>query len=106
MSVEVITEEIAVFPSAGVFLKATDELVSWIMCYPPHGIGRLHTLEMYRRKGYASLAIRYLSKRTAQSGCLPTANVHLDNQPSQDLFKSVGFHSLQLWGYFGKNCTF
>ena len=103
ISVEMIGQEIDAFPSGGVFLKATDELVAWMMCYPPHGMGRLHTLEMYRRKGYASLVVRYLSKRTVQAGFLPTVNIGNENRASYELFKSIGFQSLHPWQLYEKN---
>jgi len=72
--VEFVADEIDRLPSAGVFLKSDDQLVSWIMEHPPNGMSRLYTVEPYRRRGYGRLAIQYLSKRMAQSGAcrLPT----------------------------------
>ena len=96
-SVEIIAEEINSLPSAGVFLKATNELVCWITYYPTNGMSRLHTLDQHRRKGYASLVIRYLSKRVAQAGFVPTANVGLGNEASFRVFESIGFQILQPW---------
>lgn len=95
--VKLIAEEIDALPSAGVFLKATNELVSWITFHPNNGMSRLHTLEMYRGKGYASLVVRYVAKRLAQAGIVPTANVGLGNQASQRVFESLGFQRLQPW---------
>lgn len=91
-----MADEVEKFPSAGVFLKATNELVSWAMYYPANGMSRVHTLVQYRGKGYASLVIRYLSKRVAQAGYLPTANVVLKNEASHRLFRSMGFQQ-QPW---------
>ena len=96
-SVEIIAEDINTLPSAGVFLKTTNELVSWMTYLPTNGMSMLHTLEMYRRKGYASLVIRYLSKRIAQAGLIPTANVLVENDASLELFKSNGYQFLQPW---------
>ncbi len=69
-------------PSVGVFLKENNMLVSWIMCHPPNGMSRLHTLENHRRRGYAALVAQYLSKRVAQSGCIPYVNIVTDNDAS------------------------
>lgn len=99
-SVENIAREIELFPSAGVFLKATDELVAWMMFYPPNGMSRLHTQEIYRRKGYASLAIRYLSKRCAQAGFLPKVNVISGDVAPTGLYKKLGFKHLKA-GFLG-----
>ena len=96
-SVKIITEEIATFPSAGVFLKNSGELVSWMMYLPTNEMGRLHTMNLYRRKGYAKLVILFLSKLVVQAGFVPTANVNVANGASLQLFKSLGFQLLQPW---------
>ena len=69
--VEYMADEIQQFPSAGVFLKESNELVSWMMIHLPNGMSRLHTLEQHRRKGYAAIVTKYLSKVMAQSGQHP-----------------------------------
>ena len=102
-SVDILIEEIKTFPTSGVFLKATNELVSWMMYFPTNGMSRLHTLETHRGKGYGSLAVRYLSKRVAQSGYLPTANVNIGNEASLNLFRSIGFQLLQSWHAYHLN---
>ena len=86
-----VADEISQLPSAGVFLKDTDELVAWMMCHPPNGMSRLHTMENYRRRGYASLVTQYLSKRVAQAGSLPFVNIVVENVSSQKFFQSMGF---------------
>lgn len=78
-------------PSAGVFLKENDELVSWMMCVPPTGMGRLHTLENHRRKGYAKLVTQYLSKRLVQSGFIPYVHVVVKNEVACKFFENLGF---------------
>lgn len=88
---EDIIEEIRHFPSAGVFLKESDQLVSWIMCHPPAGMNRLYTLESHRRKGYASLAASYLSRIEAQCGRLPFVNIIKGNTPAVILFANLEF---------------
>lgn len=94
-TVENISKEIELLPSAGVFLKEGDEPVSWMMCHPPNGMSRLHTLERHRRRGYASLVTQYLTKRVAQSGCVPFVNIVIDNTASYKFFDSMGFKHLR-----------
>ena len=93
-TLQTIVDEIVQLPSAGVFLKETDELVSWMTYHPPMSMGKLHTLDNHRKRGYASIVTRYLSKRLAQSGLIPFVIIMPDNKPSQKLFESVGFRLL------------
>ena len=86
-----IEDELARLPSAGVYLKSTDQLVAWMNLHPPNGMSRLHTLEEHRRKGYASLLTQYLSKRMAQAGHLPYAHVSVGNTASEQVFIQLGF---------------
>jgi predicted GNAT family acetyltransferase len=96
-TVEKVAEEIQELPSAGVFLKDNDKLVSWMMYHPPNGMSRLHTLQEYRRRGYAALVTQYLSKRVAQCGFVPFVNIDLENIASSTLFTStLGFQRLCL----------
>lgn len=90
-TVEDVAIGIDQLPSAGVFLKENDQLVSWMMSFPPNGMSRLHTLEQHRRKGYAKLLTQYLSKRVAQSGCVPFVNIIQHNVPSLAFFESMQF---------------
>jgi len=90
--VEDMALTITQLPSAGVFLKCNDELVSWAVCHPPSGgLNHLWTVEEHRRKGYAKLAAQYLSKRLAQSGHVPFVIIGTGNGASQQLFTSLGF---------------
>jgi predicted GNAT family acetyltransferase len=93
-TVENITREIELLPSAGVFLKGNDQLVSWMMCHPPNGMSRLHTLEEHRRRGYAALVTQYLSQRVAQCGFVPFANNVIENTASYKFFESMKFKHL------------
>lgn len=93
-TVDHVADEIDQLPSAGAFLKTTDQLVSWMVCHPPNGMSRLHTVDGYRRKGYAKLLTRYLSKRFAQSGYVPFVNIVNDNEASIKFFQSLGFRLL------------
>ena len=89
-----VADEIELLPSAGVFLKENDKLVSWMMSHPPTGMSRLHTIEQYRRRGYAALVTQYLSKRVAQTGCVPFVIIVTDNEVSYKFFESMGFQLL------------
>jgi len=88
---EDVMDQIDNFPSAGVFLKENDQLVSWMVFQMPWGMGKLYTLEEHRKKGYASLVTKYLSKRMAQSGYIPYVNIERGNNVSCAFFESVGF---------------
>ena len=90
-TVKDVVDEIEQLPSAGVFLKENDELVSWMMSHPPTGMSRLHTMEQHRRRGYAALVTQYLCKRVAQSGYVPFVNINSDNDASYKFFKFMGF---------------
>ena len=89
--VEEVADEIDLQPSAGVFLKENNELVSWMVCHPPNGMGRLYTMEQHRRRGYAALVTQYLCKRVAQSGFVPFVNIETHNDASHKFFESMGF---------------
>ena len=84
-------DELARLPSAGVYLKSTNQLVAWMNLHPPNGMSRLHTLEEHRRKGYAGLLTRYLAKRMAQAGCLPYVHIAVGNTASEQVFLQLGF---------------
>ena len=95
-SVEDVADEIDQLPSAGVFLKKTDELVCWIHCHLAMGMARLHTLEVHRRRGYAKLAIQYMAKRMAQSGFVITIAALVHNDAANSLFAGLtGFRFLK-----------
>lgn len=94
-SAERLADKIEAFPSAGVFLKSSNELVSWMLVFPPFEMGCLETKENHRRKGYATLVTYYLAKLVAQAGFLPTVLINLKNKPSQEFFTKIGFQLLQ-----------
>lgn len=95
-SIDDVGDEIEQMPTAGVFLKETDELVCWATCYLGFGIAHLFTLSPFRRRGYAGLVIRYISKRMAQSGYVVFAGALTDNTNSNALFSKLeGFMFLK-----------
>jgi len=99
-TVEDVMDQIHNFPSAGVFLKENDQLVSWMVYQAPWGMGKLHTLEEHRKKGYASLVTKYMSKRMAQSGYIPSVNIDVGNAASCAFFESVGFKCLGVMPHY------
>lgn len=94
-SVKNMAHEIELFPSAGVFLKETNQLVSWVMLHPPFGMARLHTAESHRRRGYGTLAVQYLAKRMAETGYLPMMSVVVGNSSSSKLALGAGLNHFQ-----------
>lgn len=89
-TVEEIANELDWMPSAGVFMKDNDELVTWMMWHPFAGMSRLHTLVNHRRMGYASLVAQYLMKRLAQAGLVPHAIIGLENEMFYSCVQNVG----------------
>lgn len=89
-----VIDEIIQLPSAGIFLKNNDQLVSWMTCHPPNGISRLLTLEEHRRKGYARIVTVYMTKRMAQAGYYPYLNIVAGNSITGKFFQSIGFRNL------------
>ena len=90
-SIEDVADEIDEFPSAGLFLKETDQLVSWVMSHQPNGMSRLHTMRKHRKQGYASIVILYMAKQLAQAGYVPFVNIEKTNTNSRQLFEKIGF---------------
>ena len=89
-SIEDVADEIDELPSAGVFLKENNQLVSWIVYCPPFGMSRFFTLEGYRRRGYGKLVVQYMAKRAVQSGYQIIAHTAPDSA-SIPLFESLDF---------------
>merc|ERR1712071_68347 len=87
--VQAIRNNIIDLPSAGVFTKDGDRLVSWIIGH--NGMNRLYTLDEYRRRGYATYATLYLAKRMAQAGYPPLVHIAPHNHASIAFFQSKGF---------------
>jgi predicted GNAT family acetyltransferase len=90
-SIEDVADDIDHLQSAGVFLKENDQLVSWVVTSFVDGFSKLHTLEQYRHRGYATLAVKYLAKQLARSGLVPFVYIVADNEISIKLFQNVGF---------------
>lgn len=92
---QAVVDSVVESPSAGVFLKATDELVSWMTNFLPTGLSQLHTKEECRQRGYATYVTQYLTKRTAQAGYVPYAIISIGNESSKRCLEGVGFQSIR-----------
>ncbi|KAJ8963252.1 hypothetical protein NQ318_018718 [Aromia moschata] len=79
----------------GVFLKSNDELVSWIIVTMLGQLGLLQTKEAHKKKGYAALVTRQLSKKIAEKGFNVFGTVLVNNVASIRLFEKLGFRSLE-----------
>ena len=95
-TIEHVEDELDRLPSAGLFLKQTDQLVCMVMGYPPNGMSRMFTLDEYRGRGYARLAIHYISKRMAQCGLVPFGNINTKNVNSVKCFQGAGFRNYRM----------
>lgn len=97
-TLENVIKEIEQLPSIGIYLKENNQLVSWVTQRPTFGMGRLFTLEAHRRRGYALLAARSLSKKIAEAGFIPMLYVAFDNDASEALAIKAGFRYNQTIG--------
>ncbi|KAF2878768.1 hypothetical protein ILUMI_27395, partial [Ignelater luminosus] len=74
----------------GLYLKSTNALIAWIMRIQI-GMGTLHVMDEYKRKGYGSLITKVLTKQLAQEGVYPIASTLNNNNISQAMFTKLGF---------------
>lgn len=99
-NIDSVVDCIVESPSAGLFVKETNELVSWMTSHVPNGMSKLHTLEEFRHRGYARLVTQYLAKRVAQAGYLPFATIDPSNEASKKCFRSAGFSFISSFHIF------
>lgn len=78
----------------GVFLKSTNEMVAWVIKHAWGHLAMLQTEEEHKRKGYASLVIKALSKEIGEEGHWPIATVLLQNEKATNTFKKLGFSNI------------
>lgn len=77
--------------NVGLFDK-NNELLAWIMTFDFLSLMHLYTISDHRRKGYASLMVKAISKKMANElNCDITAFVALENSKSLKLFKKLRF---------------
>lgn len=78
----------------GVFLKEDDTLASWVFKNQMGTLGILQTVEEHKRKGYASLILKVMSKEIGEDGHDPLGTVLVKNRASQVMFMKLGFKEL------------
>lgn len=101
-TVDNIARDIEQLPTAGVFLRENNQLVTWMMNHPSLGMSRLYTAEDHRRRGYASLVLQYLAIKMVKAGYMPISNVVVGNVPSRAMFKhTFGFKHVGNIVYLG-----
>lgn len=102
-----LKDRVARFDSACV--RVNNEPVSWCGLHFEIGnianLGFMHTLDDYRRKGYAGLVTKALVNRLSARGVRATCHVIKDNAASIALCASLGFENVgeQTWAYFKKD---
>ncbi|KAJ8973548.1 hypothetical protein NQ317_018393 [Molorchus minor] len=83
----------------GLFMKSTNELVSWALKTGIGQIGVVQTVESYQKKGFASVVTRILARKIAEEDEDPTATIAVSNVTSQNMFKKLGFTNRGLCNY-------
>lgn len=79
----------------GLYEKSSNNLVCWILLNNYGGIGMLHTLEQFRRKGFGELITKEFCKKLASVGRDIFAAT-VDGNISANMFKKLGFTTLGL----------
>lgn len=83
----------------GLFLKSNDELVSWALLSMLGQLALVQTVDAHKKKGYASLMVKYLSRIIAIKGYSPFGTVLEENKVSMSMFDKLGFSSLGISVY-------
>jgi len=102
-----VKDRVARFDSACV--RVGGKPVSWCgLHFEVGNIGNLgfaHTLDEYRRKGYAGLVTKALVNRLSARGMQTTSHVIKDNTASIKLCESLGFENIgeQTWAMFKRD---
>jgi 8-oxo-dGTP diphosphatase len=89
ISTEYAAERINKGISAGVYVD--DKLVSWAIIQDDGAIGFLHTLEKYRKKGYAYAITLSMIEKLRSRNELPFAYAEASNKRSIALLLKLGF---------------
>lgn len=83
----------------GVFLQSNGDLVCWVLKNHLGQLGILQTLPEYKRRGYATLIIKVMSKDIAEDGHDPLGTVLVGNIASEGMFEKLGFHRMDKCSY-------
>ncbi|XP_022258131.1 uncharacterized protein LOC111089604 [Limulus polyphemus] len=90
-SYENMMEQVECLPSSGIFLRQTNELVSWqTTCINGYN-GCGYTLSEHRMKGYSRLALTFLTKECLCLGMVPCTTIRRCNPASENLYATNGF---------------
>jgi RimJ/RimL family protein N-acetyltransferase len=89
ISPEYVTDRIKRGISAGIYVDG--KLVSWGITQDDGAIGFLHTIDIYRRKGYARSITLSIIESLRKQEKLPFAYVEPRNRRSADLLLKLGF---------------
>ncbi|XP_012531732.1 uncharacterized protein LOC105834065 [Monomorium pharaonis] len=89
---EIFLRLIRTLPAAGVFAKGS--LAAWMVQSYYGAMFSMQTKPEYRRKGYGTKLVRYLTKRVAEKGYYPFVVIRPENEASQNLYKKLGFRRL------------
>lgn len=98
LSVEYIKERIQLGISAGVYEE--NKLVAWGMTQDDGGMGFLHVLDDYRRKGYGYNVTLSLTNEIRKSNKLPFAYIEEKNVKSINMVLKLGFKKDRLVHWF------
>ncbi|KAK9694194.1 protein of unknown function (DUF5645) [Popillia japonica] len=83
----------------GIFLKSDDKLVCWVLKNHLGQLGILQTVPEYKRKGYASLITKMMSKQIAKDGHHPAGTVLINNKVSESMFEKLDFRCIDKCTY-------
>ncbi|KAJ8931000.1 hypothetical protein NQ314_016143 [Rhamnusium bicolor] len=83
----------------GLFLKSTDELVSWVVKTGLGQLGIVQTEKDHTKKGYACIVTKLLSKKIAEEDENPTGTIAVTNIASQNMFRKLGFEKKGMCNY-------
>ncbi|MBN3309266.1 GLYL3 protein, partial [Amia calva] len=73
-------------------LDESGKPVSWVLLYRHSALGLLYTLPEHRRKGYAKLLVKVMSKHLLSQGYPVYCFIEEENKISYQLFSSLGFN--------------
>lgn len=68
-----------------------DKLAAWGLTHDDGGIGALHVVDDYRRKGYGREIVIYLTEKIRNISRIPYAQVEEKNLSAMSLFNKLGF---------------
>lgn len=83
----------------GLLSKSNNELLAWVMLSHYGAIGTLYTLESARKRGFAKILVKKISKELAREMIPPYTTIVEKNITSISLFRSLGFNQITRFRY-------